>query len=207
MEAGLTKATTMTVRRPRQAGQTRPQPNEHAFSRHSSIDFPVVALGASAGRLDTFRKLFAALPANCGMAFVLIQHLDSKHKSMMVELLAAHTAMPVVQITDGMLVERDHVYLNPPGTCLAIAAGTLRLSKPLDRHGARMPFDFFLRSLAEECGERAICAILSGTGTDGSLGLKAVKEKGGLVIVQDPEEATFDAMPRSAIPGGEPISC
>ena len=107
----------------------------------------------------------------------------------MVELLAVHTAMQVVQVADGMPVVRDPVYLNPPGTYLAIAAGTLRLSKPLERHGARMPFDFFLRSLAEDCGERAICAILSGTGTDGSLGLKAVKEKGGLVIVQDPEEA------------------
>ena len=136
------------------------------------------------------------------MAFVLIQHLDPKHQSMMVELLAGHTAMQVVQVADGMQVERDHVYLIPPGTYLAIAAGSLRLSKPLERHGARMPFDFFLRSLAEECGERAICAILSGTGTDGSLGLKAVKEKGGLVIVQDPEEAAFDGMPRSAIMGG-----
>src|SRR5262249_44526115 len=85
---------------------------------------------------------------------------------------------------------------------LAIEHGTLRLSKPLQRQGARMPFDFLLRSLAEECGERAICAILSGTGTDGSLGLKAVKEKGGLVIVQDPEEAAFDGMPRSAINTG-----
>ena len=202
MEAGPTKATTMTARRPRQTGQSRPQPNEHAFSRHTRIAFPVVALGASAGGLDTFRKLFTALPANCGMAFVLIQHLDAKHESMMVELLAGHTAMQVVQVADGMQVERDHVYLIPPGTYLAIAAGTLRLSKPLELHGARMPFDFFLRSLAEECGERAICAILSGTGTDGSLGLKAVKEKGGLVIVQDPEEAAFDGMPRSAIVGG-----
>ncbi len=120
----------------------------------------------------------------------------------MVELLALHTAMQVVQVADGMLVECDHVYLNPPSTYLAIAAGTLRLSKPLERHGARMPFDFFLRSLAQECGQRAICAILSGTGTDGSLGLKVVKEKGGLVIVQDPEEAAFDGMPRSAIVGG-----
>jgi two-component system, chemotaxis family, CheB/CheR fusion protein len=192
----------MTARRPRQAGQTRPQPNEPAFSRHTSIDFPVVAFGASAGGLDTFRKLFAALPANCGMAFVLIQHLDPKHESMLVERLAGHTAMPVVEVADGMQVERDHVYLIPPATYLAIVAGTLRLSRPLERHGARMPFDFFLRSLAEECGERAICAILSGTGIDGSLGAKAVKEKGGLVIVQDPEEATFDGMPRSAIVGG-----
>ena len=101
-----------------------------------------------------------------------------------------------------MRLERDHVYLIPPGAYLAIRDGALRLSKPRERHGARMPFDFFLRSLAEECGERAICAILSGTGTDGSLGLKAVKEKGGLVIVQDPEEAAFDGMPRSAIMSG-----
>jgi two-component system, chemotaxis family, CheB/CheR fusion protein len=191
----------MIARRPRQAGETRPQPNEHAFSRHTSIDFPVVALGVSAGGLDTFGKLFAALPANCGMAFVLIQHLDPKHESLLVERLAGHTAMQVVEVADGMQVERDHVYLIPPATYLTIVAGTLRLSRPLQRHGARMPFDFFLRSLAEECGERAICAILSGTGTDGSLGAKAVKEKGGLVIVQDPEEAAFDGMPRSAIDG------
>jgi two-component system CheB/CheR fusion protein len=136
------------------------------------------------------------------MAFVLIQHLDPKHQSLMVDLLAGHTPMKVLQAKDRMRLERDHVYLIPPGTYLAIAEGTLRLSKPLERHGARMPFDFFLRSLAEECGERAICAILSGTGTDGSLGLKAVKEKGGLVIVQDPREVAFDGMPRSAINTG-----
>ena len=110
--------------------------------------------------------------------------------------------MKVLQAADGMQVERDHVYLIPPGAYLAIREGILRLSKPLERHGARMPFDFFLRSLADECGERAICAILSGTGSDGSLGLKAVKEKGGLVIVQDPQEAAFDGMPRSAINTG-----
>ena len=120
----------------------------------------------------------------------------------MVDLLTGHTPMKVLQATDRMQLARDRVYLIPPGAYLAIEDGTLRLSKPRERHGARMPFDFFLRSLAEECGERAICAILSGTGTDGSLGLKAVKEKGGLVIVQDPEEAAFDGMPRSAIMSG-----
>ena len=192
----------MTGRSARQAGQARPQPNGRALPKRASVDFPVVGLGASAGGLDAFRKFFDALPANCGMAFVLIQHLDPKHQSMMVDLLTGHTPMKVLQATDGMQLERDHVYLIPPGAYLAIEDGTLRLSKPLERHGARMPFDFFLRSLAEECGERAICAILSGTGTDGSLGLKAVKEKGGLVIVQDPEEAAFDGMPRSAIMSG-----
>ena len=201
-EPRVTKAETMTGRSAPQAGQARPQPDARALPKRGSADFPVVGLGASAGGLDSFRRFFDALPANCGMAFVLIQHLDPKHQSMMVDLLTGHTSMTVLQATDGMHLERDHVYLIPPGAYLAIEDGTLRLSKPRERHGARMPFDFFLRSLAEECGERAICAILSGTGTDGSLGLKAVKEKGGLVIVQDPEEAAFDGMPRSAIMSG-----
>ena len=192
----------MTGRSARQAGQARPLPRGHVLPKHSSFDFPVVALGASAGGLATFKKLFDALPTDNGMAFVLIQHLDPKHQSMMVDLLTGHTPMKVLQAADRMPLERDHVYLIPPGAYLAIRDGVLRLSKPLERHGARMPFDFFLRSLADECGERAICAILSGTGTDGSLGLKAVKEKGGLVIVQDPQEAAFDGMPRSAIGTG-----
>ncbi len=139
------------------------------------------------------------MPADSGMAFVLIQHLDPTHQSLMVNLLTGRTPMKVLQATDGMPVERGHVYLIPPGAALAIENGTLNLSAPLERHGARMPFDFFLRSLALECGERAICIILSGTGTDGSLGLKSVKEKGGLVIAQDLEEAAFDGMPRSAV--------
>src|SRR4030095_12994562 len=202
MEPGLTKAKTMTGRRASLPGQTRPQANGRGSPRRASVDFPVVALGASAGGLDAFKKVFDALPANSGMAFVLIQHLDPTHESLMVDLLTGHTPMKVLQATHRMQVERDHVYLIPPGAYLAIRDGTLRLSKPGERHGTRMPFDFFLRSLAQECGERAICAILSGTGTDGSLGLKAVKEKGGLVIVQDPQEAAFDGMPRSAINTG-----
>ena len=133
------------------------------------------------------------------MAFILIQHLDPTHASMMVDLLAGHTPMTVQQAADGMPLEREHVYLIPPGSYLSIRDGALRLSEPLERHGARLPYDFFLRSLAEELGERAICVILSGTGGDGSLGLKAVKKKGGLVIAQDPDEAEYDGMPRSAI--------
>ena len=136
------------------------------------------------------------------MAFVLIQHLDPTHASMMSELLAPHTRMPVVEADDGRRVEADHVYLIPPGSYLALRDGVLWLSNPRERHGARMPLDFFLRSLANECGERALCAILSGTGTDGSIGLKAVHEQGGLVVVQDPHEAQHDGMPRSAIDTG-----
>ena len=110
--------------------------------------------------------------------------------------------MKVLQATDGMKIERDHVYVIPPRVYLSIQSGALHLSVPRERHGARMPLDFFLSSLAEQYGERAVCAILSGTGADGSLGLKAVKEKGGLVIVQDPEGAAFDGMPRNAIRTG-----
>lgn len=168
----------------------------------SGDGFPIVGLGASAGGLDAFRRLFDAMPADTGMAFILIQHLDPTHESMMVDLLAGHTPMKVQQAADGMPVEPEHIYLIPPGCYLSIRAGALRLSDPKERHGARMPVDVFLRSLAEEAGRRAIAVILSGTGTDGSLGLKAVKAKGGLAIVQSPDEAAYDGMPRSAMMTG-----
>jgi two-component system CheB/CheR fusion protein len=166
------------------------------------VEFPVVGIGASAGGLDACRKLVDALPAGVGMAFILVQHLDPTHESMMVDLLAGHTTMTVRQATDGMPIERDYLYVIPPGTYLSVAAGALRLSQPQARHGARLPFDFLLRSLAEAYGARARCVILSGTGADGSLGLKAVKDNGGLIIAQDPLEAGYDGMPRSAIKTG-----
>ena len=193
----------MTGRRPRQAGAARPRPRRRLSQRLGSPlgaeSFPVVGLGASAGGLDACRRLLDVLPAGTGMAFILIQHLDPTHASMMVDLLAGHTPLKVQQAADGMPIAPEHVYLIPPGAYLSIRGGALRLSEPRERHGARLPFDFFLRSLAEELGERAICVILSGTGSDGSLGLKAVKEQGGLVIAQDPNEAEYDGMPRSAI--------
>jgi len=167
-----------------------------------ALDFPVVGLGASAGGLEAFRRFFEAAPADGGMAYILIQHLDPSHESLMAELLAARTAMPVRQAADGMAIERDHVYVIAPGTYLAIEDGALRLSEPRERHGARLPFDFFLHSLAGACGARAVAVILSGTGGDGSLGLRAVRERGGLVIAQDPGEAAFDGMPRAAIATG-----
>src|SRR5689334_19343002 len=195
----------MKGKAPRKAATAAPRPRPRSPRRGSPLgadDFAVVGLGASAGGLDAFRRLLAALPQSTGMAFILIQHLDPTHASMMVDLLAGHTSMTVQQAADGMPLEREHVYLIPPGSYLSIRDGALRLSEPLERHGARVPYDFFLRSLAEELGERAICVILSGTGGDGSLGLKAVKEKGGLVIVQDPDDAEYDGMPRSAIMTG-----
>jgi len=167
------------------------------------LNFPVVGIGASAGGLEACRKLIGALPGVNGMAFVLVQHLDPTHQSMMVDLLAGYTTMPVRQAADGMKLEPDHLYVIPPGTYLSVDQGALNLSPPQARHGARLPFDFLLHSLAEERGARAICVILSGSGSDGSLGLKAVKGAGGLVIAQDPDEAGYDGMPRSAIMTGE----
>jgi two-component system, chemotaxis family, CheB/CheR fusion protein len=162
-------------------------------------DFLIVGIGASAGGLDACRKLIEALPASNGMAFILVQHLDPTHESMMVDLLAGHTQMAVHQAADGALLKPDHLYVIPPGTYLSVGSGALHLSEPLARHGTRLPFDFLLNSLAEEYGERAVGVILSGPAADGSLGLKAVKEKGGLVIAQDPDEAAHDGMPRNAI--------
>ena len=162
----------------------------------------VVGIGASAGGLEACTKLVKALPSDTGMAFVLVQHLAPAHASMMVELLAAHTDMTVLQATEDMPVEPDHLYVIPPGALLAIAGGALHLSPLPMRAGAHLPFDFLLRSLAAECGARAACVILSGTGTDGSLGLAAIKAQGGLVIAQDPAEADHDGMPRSAVATG-----
>jgi len=136
------------------------------------------------------------------MAFILVQHLDPTHESMMVDLLAGHTSMTVRQATDGTAIERDHLYVIPPGSYLSVVDGALRLSTPQARHGARLPFDFLLHSLAQDCGARAVCVILSGSGADGSLGLQAVKQQGGFVIVQDPDEASYDGMPRNAITTG-----
>jgi two-component system CheB/CheR fusion protein len=178
----------------------RPRPADVPACGHG--DFPVVGLGASAGGLEACRKLLDALPAGNGIACILVQHLDPTHESMMVDLLAGHTSLTVRQVTDGMPIERDHLYVIPPGTYLSVGDGALHLSEPQARHGARLPFDFLLHSLAGEYGARTICVILSGTGADGSLGLKAVREEGGLIIAQDPDEASYDGMPRSAIMTG-----
>ena len=118
-------------------------------------DFLIVGIGASAGGLDACRKLIEALPASNGMAFILVQHLDPTHESMMVDLLAGHTRMAVRQAADGAPLEPDHLYVIPPGTYLSVGSGALHLSEPQARHGARLPFDFLLNSLAEEYGERA----------------------------------------------------
>src|SRR5271155_5390818 len=188
---------------PHHAKADRPRRLQRPLSPSGRADFPIVAIGASAGGLDACRKLLDALPTPNGMAFIIVQHLDPSHDSMMVDLLADHTSMPVLLATDGMRIDRARVYVIRPGVYLAADEnGALRLSKPQARHGARLPFDFLLNSLAREHGARSVCVVLSGTGADGSLGLRAVKESGGLVIAQDISEADYDGMPRSAVATG-----
>jgi two-component system CheB/CheR fusion protein len=162
----------------------------------------VAGIGASAGGLDAFKKFFTAMPADSGIAFVLIPHLDPKHESLMVELIARHTSMPVVEAADGMAVEANRVYIIPPNKYMTISDRVLRLSGPVERAGPQTSIDLFLRSLAEAKQEKAICIILSGTGSHGTLGLKAIKAAGGLGIVQDPETAEYPPMPQYAVATG-----
>lgn len=162
----------------------------------------VVGIGASAGGLEACRRLLDALPVPTGVAFVLVQHLDPSHESLLVELLSPHTGLTVTQAADGMPVEAEHLYVIPPGAALAVRGGRLRLSPPAERHGARLPFDFLLQSLAAEFGARAMAVVLSGTGEDGRRGVRAIRERDGYVVVQDPKEAGFAGMPEAAIATG-----
>jgi two-component system CheB/CheR fusion protein len=141
---------------------------------------PVAGIGGSAGGLEVFKHLLADLPADTGLAIVFVQHLDHKHHSMLSEILARSTHMPVSESADGMPVEANHVYVIPANSDLTIAQGVLRLTPRTKEPGPHMPIDRFLRSLADECGSRAIGVILSGAGTDGSAGVQAIKAAGAL---------------------------
>lgn len=163
---------------------------------------PVVGLGASAGGLEAFQNFLMAAPPDAGLAYVLVQHLDPNHESMLAELLSRRTTMPVRQIVDGMPIEPNNLYLIPPNASLVIAEGRLRLSKFAEPRGFRRPIDVFFRSLAQDQGSNAACVVLSGTGADGSEGLRAIKEAGGLTLVQDPNTAKYDGMPKSAVATG-----
>lgn len=166
------------------------------------LPFPIVSLGASAGGLEALEQFLANVPPGSGMAFIVIQHLDPTHKGILPELLQRATPMQVFQIKDRMRVKTDCVYVIPPNKDVSILHGVLHLFEPAAPRGLRLPIDFFLRSLADDRQEQSIGVILSGMGSDGTLGLKAIKEKAGLVLVQEPASAKFDSMPRSAINAG-----
>ena len=164
---------------------------------------PIVGIGASAGGLEALEQFISAVPTVSGLAFVVVQHLDPTHKGgIMIELLQRTTPLPVMQITDRMTVEADHVYIIPPNRDLSILHGVLHLLEPEKPRGLRLPIDFFLRSLADDQTEHSIGVVLSGMGSDGTLGLRAIKEKAGAAFVQSPITAKFDGMPRSAIDSG-----
>ena len=164
--------------------------------------FPIVGIGASAGGLEAFEQFFTHLPPDTGMAFVLVQHLDPTHKSILVDLVRRYTRMQVFEVEDGMKVQPDCAYIIPPNRDMAILHGTLQLIEPVAPRGQRLPIDYFFRSLSQDQQEQAIAIVLSGTGTDGTLGSKAVKGEGGMVMVQSPESARYDGMPRSALNSG-----
>jgi len=188
------------VRAQEAAGASTKPPEKTAADSKNS--FPIVGVGASAGGLEAFTKLLANLPANTGMGFVLLQHLDPLHESALAEILTRATSMPVQEATNDLRVEPNHVYVIPPNKSMEIVQGVLKLRIRSDRaRGAQHLIDVFFESLANDRGGRAIGVVLSGTASDGTLGLEAIKAGGGITFVQD-ESAKFDSMPRSAIAAG-----
>ena len=178
----------------------QPPPSE----TQPTLGFPIVGIGASAGGLAAFQAFFAAMPTDTesGIALVLVQHLSPDHKSILSDLIKRYTRMQVYEVADGMRVEPNCAYIIPPNRDMAFLNGTLQLLEPSAPRGLRLPIDFFFRSLAQDQHERAICILLSGTGSDGTLGVRAVKGEGGMVMAQDPDTTEYDGMPRSAIATG-----
>jgi len=172
------------------------------FSQHGPSPVSIVGIGASAGGLEAFQELLQALPEDTGMAFVLVQHLAPKHESILSELLSKATKMPVIEVREGMAVQPNHVYVIPPNADMSVVDGVLHLSPLAADRARRMPIDMFLRSLADDQQGRAIGVILSGTASDGTLGLQAIKALGGVTFAQDDASAKYSAMPRSAIAAG-----
>ena len=164
-------------------------------------NFPIVGIGASAGGLDAFKRLLAAIPESSGMAYVLVQHLDPSHESILPEILQRVTKIPVHEITDDIHLAPDHIYIIPSNKILTSTDGVLQLS-PREKKILNLSIDIFFTSLAEVHKEFAVGVVLSGTGSDGTLGLKAIKEHGGISIAQDSESATYDSMPHSAVNAG-----
>jgi two-component system CheB/CheR fusion protein len=179
-----------------------PLPKKSSGSEHIEASFPIIGIGASAGGLEAFELFFKTMPTDSGMAFVLVPHLDPGHASMLSEILQRNTTMPVHEAKDQTIIQANHVYIIPPNRDMAIFHGTLHLSVPEQARGLRLPIDSFFRSLAEDQGERAICVILSGSGSDGTLGLRAVHGAGGISFVQEPETAKYNGMPSSAVQSG-----
>jgi two-component system CheB/CheR fusion protein len=179
-------------------------PDAAAPVESAAAGFPIVGIGASAGGLAAFEAFFSGMPPliDPGMAFVLVQHLAPDHKSILTDLVRRYTRMQVFEVEDGMTVQPNSAYIIPPNRDMAFLNGALQLIEPSAPRGLRLPIDFFFRSLAQDQRERAICIVLSGTGSDGTLGVRAIKGEGGMVMAQNPDSTEYDGMPRSAISTG-----
>lgn len=180
----------------------RPDSLEPSFQEPSSSGPCVAGIGASAGGYDAIRKLFRVMPADTGIAFVVLQHLDPSFASLAVELFGKCTSMPVKEAENGMLLEANHVYVSPSNKDIEVRKGCVVLIARSNLQRPRLPIDHLFQTLGDDCGAKAIGILLSGTGTDGTLGLKTISANGGIVLVQDPATAQFDGMPRSAIGSG-----
>lgn len=181
------------------AKKENPASKKGKQKKPEKLSFPIVGIGASAGGLETLEQFFGNVPKNSGLAFVVIQHLDPTHVGIMPELLQRTTQMKVVQATDKLQVQPNQVYVIPPNKSMSILNGCLYLFEPAESRGLRLPVDYFFRSLADDQQEKSIGIILSGMGSDGSMGLRAIKEQNGIVAVQEPSTAKFDGMPQSAV--------
>ncbi len=184
------------------AKEVSPTKSKDRKKSNKRAGFPIVGIGASAGGLETLEAFFSKMPPETNMAFVIIQHLSPNFKSSMASLLAKYTRMTVNEIEDGTHLAPNCVYLNPPNKNVAVFNRTLHLMDPVKSGAINMPIDFFFRSLSEDQKEKAIGIIVSGTASDGTLGIKAIKGEGGMVMAQDPVTAKYDGMPRSAIGTG-----
>ena len=193
---------------PRRSGEKKRSPPRPAQPLPSSRPgtpgnaFPIVGVGASAGGLEAFRQLLAELPVDTGMAYVLVQHLDPRHESILAELLAKGSRMPVSEVKEDTAVEPNHVYVSPGQQDITIQGRMLKLVRRTSTRGRHMPIDSFLCALAGVQGSKGIGVILSGTASDGTLGVKAIKAEGGIAFAQDPASAAYDGMPSSAIATG-----
>src|SRR5215469_2209514 len=179
-----------------------PKENTLSLIKDPRNDLLIAAIGASAGGIEAITELLSHVPADTGMAFVLVQHLDPSHHSMLTELLSKKTSMRVKEVTNGMTVEPNQVYVIPPNATMSINNHTLQLAPRGESRGVHMSIDHFMRALAEEQGNRAIGIILSGSGTDGTAGMAQIQAQGGVTFAQDEETAKYDSMPRSAVAAG-----
>ena len=197
----MTRQSTPRGRRREPGVADEPEPSDRPADPAPAV--PIVGVGASAGGLDAFRQLLAHVPADSGLAIVLVQHLDATRASLLSEALAQATEMKVAQAEDGVRVEPNRVYVIPPDAQMAIEHGTLKLSPlEVDERRPHLPIDFFLRSLAADRGRQAIGVVLSGTASDGTAGLAAIRANGGITFAQDPRSARFGEMPQSAVDAG-----